>query len=129
MMQTNYVAQVGYQPQVDNTLMPKFSSWKETLKYGKIMPISVACEGFADPEFQGCGAKDGEFALGYDHEEMRKFTRRWNRVLYVMKLAEVVHRTVMNLDGWQSTRSWEMTSPGQGTIHQHVPETTLQTRM
>ena len=81
MMETNYVPQVGYQPQVDNTLMPKFSRWKETLKYGKIMPISVAREGFADPEFQGCGAKDGEFALGYDHEEMRKFTRRWNRVL------------------------------------------------
>ena len=82
MVDTNYIPQVGYQPQVDNTLMPKFSRWKETLKYGKIIPIPRLCEGFAHPEFRDCGAIDGEFTSGrYDHDEMHKFTRRWNMVL------------------------------------------------
>ena len=82
MVETNFIPQVGYQPEVANTLMPKFSRWKETLKYGKIVPVPIFFgEGFADPAFFGCGAREKEFAKGYDHEEMRNFTRRWNRVL------------------------------------------------
>ena len=60
---------------------PKFSRWKETLKYGRIVPVPVNCEGFADPTFSGCGAIPKEFQKGYNHNAMGDFTRRWNRVL------------------------------------------------
>ena len=81
MVDTNFIPQVGYESQVDNQFMPKFNPWKERLKYGKIVPVPIQCEGFADPNYQGCGAMQGEFANRYNHNAMGEYTRRWNRVL------------------------------------------------
>ena len=81
MVETNFIPQVGYVSEVSNLQMPKFSRWKETLKYGKIVPVPVNCDGFADPEFAGCGAIPKEFQKGYSHNAMGDFTRRWNRIL------------------------------------------------
>ena len=81
MVDTNFIPQVGYESQVDNQYMSKFNPWKEKLKYGKIVPVPIQCEGFADPKFQGCGAIPGEFANKYNHNAMGEYTRRWNRIL------------------------------------------------
>ena len=81
MVDKNFIPQVGYKSQVSNELMPKFNHWKDKLKYGKIVPVPVYCEGFADPNYSGCGAIPREFAEKYDHNAMGEYTRRWNRIL------------------------------------------------
>ena len=81
MVESNFIPQVGYEPQVSNELMPKFNHWKDSLKYGKIVPLPVQIEMFADPKYFGCGAIPGEFANRYDHNAMGDYTRRWNRIL------------------------------------------------
>ena len=81
MVESNFIPQVGYESEVSNRLMPKFSRWKETLKYGRIVPVPVNCEGFADPDFHGCGALPREFSENYNHNAIGEYTRRWNRVL------------------------------------------------
>ena len=81
MVESNFIPQVGYEPQVSNDLMPKFNHWKDSLKYGKIVPLPVQIEMFADPKYFGCGAIPGEFANRYDHNAMGDYTRRWNRIL------------------------------------------------
>ena len=81
MVESNFIPQVGYESQVSNELMPKFNHWKVSLKYGKIVPLPVQIEMFADPKYFGCGAIPGEFANRYDHNAMGDYTRRWNRIL------------------------------------------------
>ena len=46
MVESNFIPQVGYESQVSNDLMPKFNRWKESLKYGKTVPLPVQIEGF-----------------------------------------------------------------------------------